>query len=180
MIVGGFTAGVLSLLLLAQGASGVLGTLTVGRFLDRYPMRALLVTLILLSVGLLGFYGFGRQQLTAVVFLALCGCAFSALAVAIQHRSMQVAPGSTDTASAGTSSAFNLGIAAGSFFGSILITRAGVRDVPLAGALLTVAALAIVVAEPYVLRHGRLPGPAVPVVVGRVVACTDSPAGSSS
>ncbi len=72
LIVGGFTAGVLSLLLLAQGASGVLGTLTVGRFLDRYPMRALLVTLILLSVGLLGFYGFGRQQLTAVVFLALC------------------------------------------------------------------------------------------------------------
>lgn len=158
LVVSGFAAGALSLLLFAQGAAGVLGTLTVGRFLDRHPRRVLVTLLTMISVGLLGFWLFGRAQVPAVILLALSGMSFSALAVAIQHRTMQVAPGSTDTASAGTSSAFNLGIAAGSFLGSVLSAHHGLRPVPLAGALLTTAALVITVAEPRLVRlFGRRP-----------------------
>jgi DHA1 family L-arabinose/isopropyl-beta-D-thiogalactopyranoside export protein-like MFS transporter/DHA1 family inner membrane transport protein len=155
LTVSGFVAGVLSLLLLAQGVAGVFGTLIVGRFLDRYPWGALVSLFAMMSVGLFGLYAFGPDKVLAVILLALSGLSFSGLAAAIQHRSMQVAPGSTDTASAGTSSAFNLGIAAGSFLGSVLIANVGVREVPLAGGLLATVALAIMVSEPRVIRLFR-------------------------
>jgi DHA1 family L-arabinose/isopropyl-beta-D-thiogalactopyranoside export protein-like MFS transporter/DHA1 family inner membrane transport protein len=155
LTVSGFAAAVLSLLLFAQGAAGVFGTLTVGRFLDRFPRGALVTLFFSVSVGMLGLYVFGFHKVLVVVLLALAGLSFSALAAAIQHRTMQVAPGSTDTASAGTSSAFNFGIAAGSFLGSVLIAHVGVRYVPLAGGLLTTAALVIIVAEPALVRLHR-------------------------
>jgi predicted MFS family arabinose efflux permease len=149
--VSGFAPAALSLLLLAQGASGVFGLLVIGRFLDRHPHGALVTLLAMLATGLLGLYAFGPVKALVVVLLGLAGLSFSGLATAIQHRSMQVAPGSTDVASAGTSSAFNLGIAAGSLLGAILIPDAGVRIVPLVGGLLVVAALLVMLSESHIV-----------------------------
>ncbi|GLX08657.1 MFS transporter [Microbispora sp. NBRC 16548] len=147
---GGFAPAALSPLLLASGIAGVAGTIVVGRLLDRRPRTALVGPLALITCALLTLYVFGALRPVAVVALCVTGMSFSALAAAIASRALQVAPGSTDIASAGSGSAFNVGIAGGSLLGGALIDHSGVRSVTVAGALLTAAALAALLCERWV------------------------------
>ncbi|WP_127499881.1 hypothetical protein [Actinoplanes solisilvae] len=73
--------------------------------------------------------------------------AWTALA-ALGARVLEVAPGTTDMAAAGTSTAFNVGITGGALLGSALLTGAGPRYPALAGAALTAVALLAILAEP--------------------------------
>jgi MFS transporter, DHA1 family, inner membrane transport protein len=84
--------------------------------------------------------------------VALAGLAFSALATALSSRVLQVAPGSVDLASAGTSVAFNVGITLGALLGSVLLSEFGVRSTALVSGLLSLAALAVALAEPWAAR----------------------------
>ncbi|NUR99667.1 MAG: MFS transporter [Kribbellaceae bacterium] len=147
-----FSSGALGPMLLASGAGGLAGTLIVGRVLDRYPWGATVVPLGLITVGLFGLFAFGQLKPVTVVLIGLIGLAFSGLAVSAQSRTLQVAPGSTDLASAGTSSAFNVGIAAGAFVGGALIDHTTVRSVALVGGLLTAAAALVMLSEPLLTR----------------------------
>ncbi|WP_238351263.1 MFS transporter [Kribbella shirazensis] len=151
----GFSSGALGPMLLASGAGGLAGTLIVGRLLDRYPWGATVAPLGLITVGLLALYGLGQFKIVTVGLIAVIGLAFSGLAVAVQSRTLQVAPGSTDIASAGTSSAFNIGIAAGAFVGGALIDTTTVRVVALVGGLLTAAAALLMLCEPLLARPRR-------------------------
>ncbi len=153
--ISGFSSGLLGPMLLASGAGGLAGTLIVGRVLDRYPWGATVLPLGLITVGLLGLYALGQVQVVTVALIAVIGLAFSGLAVAVQSRTLQIAPGSTDIASAGTSSAFNVGIAAGAFVGGALIDTTSVRAVALVGGLLTATATLVMLSEPLLVRLGR-------------------------
>ncbi|TQS24834.1 MFS transporter [Microbispora sp. KK1-11] len=155
---GGFAPAALSPLLLASGISGVAGTVVVGRLLDSRPRAALVGPLALITCALLALYVFGALHPVAVVALCVTGMSFSALAAAIASRALQVAPGSTDIASAGSGSAFNVGIAGGSLLGGALIDHSGVRSVTVAGAVLTAAALAALLCERWV-APGRASAP---------------------
>ncbi|MFC8723297.1 MFS transporter, partial [Kitasatospora sp. NPDC057198] len=141
--VSGFGKGSLGPLLSVSGIFGVLGSLLLGRYLDRYPRPALVAPLGLVTVAMLGLFACGGTRPAVLGVLALLGLSFNALAAAIQHRALQVAPGSTDMASAAMSAVFNLGIAAGSLLGAGLVATTGVRAVPLVGSLLTAAALLV-------------------------------------
>jgi predicted MFS family arabinose efflux permease len=66
---------------------------------------------------------------------------------------LDVAPGSSDVASAGTSSAFNVGIGAGAALGALALAVASVRSTALIGGLLTLTALALVLVEPRLARR---------------------------
>ncbi|MFI7039293.1 MFS transporter [Microbispora rosea] len=147
---GGFAPSALSPLLLASGISGVAGTIVVGRLLDSRPRAALVGPLALITCALLALYVFGAVHAVAVVAICVTGMSFSALAAAIASRALQVAPGSTDIASAGSGSAFNVGIAGGSLLGGALIDHSEVRSVTVAGAVLTAAALAALLCERWV------------------------------
>jgi len=152
-----FSAGSLGPLLFVSGVAGVAGAFLVGLTFDRRPWQTILVPLALLTAGLLGLYLTGGIQLAAVVFLGLSGLGFGALPPALQARTLQIAPGNTDMASAAISSAFNIGIAAGSLLGGLLIANVGTRSVALAGGLLTAAALVILLGD---MRLARRPSPA--------------------
>jgi len=151
--ISGFSPDVLGPMLLASGAGGLAGTLIVGRVLDRYPWGTTVVPLGLIALGLFGLYALGQVQAVTVALIALIGLSFSGLAVAVQSRTLQVAPGSTDIASAGTSSAFNVGIAAGAFVGGALIDTTTVRAVALVGGLLAAAAALVMLSEPLLVRR---------------------------
>jgi DHA1 family L-arabinose/isopropyl-beta-D-thiogalactopyranoside export protein-like MFS transporter/DHA1 family inner membrane transport protein len=153
--ISGFSSEVLGPMLLASGAGGLAGTVIVGRVLDRYPWGATVLPLGLITVGLLGLYALGQVQVVTIALIAGIGLAFSGLAVAVQSRTLQIAPGSTDIASAGTSSAFNVGIAAGAFVGGALIDTTTVRAVALVGGLLTAAATLVMLSEPLLVRQRR-------------------------
>lgn len=149
----GFSRQLLGPMLLVSGAGGFAGTLIVGRLLDRYPWGATVVPLGILTVGLFGLFALGQVPAATVVLITVIGLAFSGLAVATQSRTLQVAPGSTDIASAGTSSAFNVGIASGAFVGGALIDHTSVRAVALVGGLLTAAAALVMLSEPLLTRR---------------------------
>ncbi len=145
--VSGFGPASLGPLLLVSGIAGLVGAVSIGPVLDRRPRAGMVVPLVLMAGALIGLFALGTAKLPAIIMVAVTGLAYSALAPAIGHRTLQVAPGSTDIAAAGISSAFNVGIAAGSLLGGVLITGAGVRSIALAGALLVGAALAITLSE---------------------------------
>lgn len=151
--ISGFSSGVLGPMLLASGAGGLAGTLIVGRVLDRFPWGATVLPLGVIGVGLFGLYALGQVQVVTVGLIAVIGLAFSGFAVAAQSRTLQVAPGSTDIASAGTSSAFNVGIAAGAFVGGALIDTTTVRAVALVGGLLAAAGALVMLSEPLLVRR---------------------------
>ena len=145
--VGGFAPSTLALLLFVSGAAGVAGTIGVARALDPHPVASLVAPLGLGAVSLLGLSLLGEVQPAVVCLIAGVGAAFSAFATALQSRMLQVAPGSTDLASAGVSTAFNVGIAAGSLLGGALLPGPGPRLLALLGGLLTLIAFGVVATD---------------------------------
>jgi predicted MFS family arabinose efflux permease len=143
----GFAASALAPLLFVSGAAGVAGTLAVGRFLDRRPGASLMVPLGVGTAALLALWAFGALRVPAVVLVCAVGAAFSAFATAVQSRMLQVAPGSTDLASAGVSTAFNVGIAAGSVIGGALLPGPGPRPLAVVAGLLTLVALGLLIGD---------------------------------
>jgi predicted MFS family arabinose efflux permease len=141
--VSGFPDDALSLLLLVAGMAGVVGTIVIGRFIDSRPVAALTVPLGLVGGGMLVMYALGTVQPVAVAVMAVFGLGFSAFAATVQGRTLQLAPGNTDLASAASGAAFNAGIASGSLLGGALLPVTGLRSVMLVGGLIMLAALGV-------------------------------------
>ncbi|WP_422772303.1 MFS transporter [Plantactinospora sp. WMMC1484] len=145
--ISGFPAASVGVILLARGVASVLGILAVGALVDRSPWLALVGTVALQSVALLGLYTVGHRPTAAVVLLALAGMAFAAFTAALGGVVLQVAPGRSDLAAATVSAAVNVGITGGALIGSLALPRHGVQSTVLIGALLGIAALALTLCE---------------------------------
>ncbi|MFD2764284.1 MFS transporter [Micromonospora eburnea] len=161
--VSGFTAAALAPLLFVSGVAGIAGTIAVARTLDAHPVTSLLAPLGVGTASLLGLYALGSLQPATAVLLAGIGIAYAAFGAAVQSRMLQLAPGSTDLASAGVSTAFNVGIGGGSLLGSALLPGPGPQPLALVGGLLTLAALAVLAldARPRTARSAAgVPAPA--------------------
>src|SRR4051794_2630107 len=139
--VAGFPPEATGPLLLARGIAGVLGVLAVGLLVDRHPWLMMPAVVGLQVLALAVQYALGMVPAVAAVAVATAGLAIAALSAALGTRLLVVAPGGSDMASAGTSTAFNVGITAGALLGGLLLPL-GVRSTALAGALLSLAALA--------------------------------------
>ncbi|PYC66681.1 MFS transporter [Micromonospora arborensis] len=155
--VSGFADAVLAPLLFVAGTAGVVGTLAAARTLDTRPIASLLTPLSIGTAALCGMYALGALRPGAVAFIAGIGLAYAAFGCAVQNRMLQLAPGSTDIASAGVSTAFNAGIAGGSLLGGALLSTSGARPLALVGGLLTLAALTLLAVD---ARWGRATRPA--------------------
>jgi predicted MFS family arabinose efflux permease len=127
----------------------------VGLVVDRNPWLTMTAAVALQAVALSTQYVLGTTAGAAVVAVAAAGFGLAALSAVLGARVLVVAPGSTDMAAAGTSTAFNVGITAGALIGGVLLPAAGVRSTALAGAVLTLAALATVLAEPAIAARSR-------------------------
>lgn len=150
--ISGFSAATIGPLLLIRGLAGVVGV-TVGGWMADYSQTAsMIVPVALQAVALLGLYVVGDQQLLTVILVAVSGLTFTALSTALATRVLHLAPFSVDLAFAGLSTAVNVGITAGALIGALLLPEFGVRSVVLVGGLLSLAALAIVLAEPMVRK----------------------------
>lgn len=141
---------------------------------DRAVGREHLVVLVLQGVALILQYALGSVPVLAIATIAVGGLAIAAFSAVLGARTLAVAPGRSDVAAAGMSTAFNVGITGGALIGSVLLTAAGVRSTVLVGAILTLAALAVVLTEPLVssaARHqpaAKVPAPCTtaPVLAG--------------
>lgn len=151
----GFPDQYLSLLLLGQGTAGVLATLVIGQVLDRWPWGAAAVAIVVLIGALLLLTTLGHIQGFALVGIALFGVAASAIPPAMSFLTMQVAPGGTESATAMSSTLFNVGIGGGSALGAWVVATVGIAAVPLVGAGFALLALVVLAADLY--RAARRP-----------------------
>lgn len=141
--VSGLGGGAVSGVLFAFGAAALAGVIVTGPLLDRFPRATLAVPVAAQAVALLALYATGHVPAVSVVLIMLLGACVATVFMATQSRVLQVAPGPTETALAANSAAYNVGIAAGSLLGGLLLPMVGVRGAFLVGGLLTAGALAV-------------------------------------
>ncbi|MCP2265115.1 MFS transporter [Promicromonospora thailandica] len=143
----GFADRYLSALLLVQGSAGLAGTLLIGQVLDKRPWHTIVVALAALTGALVLLGTLGHVPAVALAGLALFGLAFSAVPPALSFLSLRVAPGATESATAISSSVFNIGIGGGAALGALVVATTGIGTVPLVGAAFVLAALAVLVTD---------------------------------
>ncbi|MCO8273617.1 MFS transporter [Actinoplanes sp. TRM 88003] len=146
--VSGFDPSALGPVLLLRGVAGLLGVVVAGLVVTRWGWPSWLAATVVQTLALAALFTFGANRWAAVAATALAGFALSGAASVLGTRVLEVAPGTTDMASAGTSTAFNVGITAGALLGSALLTTSGPRAPALAGAALSALAFLVVLAEP--------------------------------
>jgi DHA1 family inner membrane transport protein len=151
----GFSGPAVGAVLLVRGLAGLTGVVLVGYLVDRHGWLTMTVVIGVQALALAGQFAFGDSRAATVASIAVSGLAMAGLTAALGARVLEVAPGGSDMAGAGTSTAFNVGITSGAFIGSVLLPAAGVRSTALVGALLTLAAFAVVLAEPLLAGRGR-------------------------
>jgi DHA1 family inner membrane transport protein len=148
----GFSKAAVSPILLAGGIAGVGGVLIGGRLLERSARLALAAPIALIAVALLLLFALAHVPVAAVGLISLTSVGIAAFTTALTGRVLDVAPGSSDVASAGTSSAFNVGIGGGAALGALVLHAGSVRGTALVGGLITAAALGVLLAEPRLAR----------------------------
>jgi predicted MFS family arabinose efflux permease len=148
--------------LLLAGLASLAGLTCASLLVSPNPGVAVLGPLGVLCPSMLGLYVFGTAAPPAVALQAAESLGVAGLGVSMQARVLVVAPRRTDIASAGFSSPYNVGIAAGPVIGGFILSGPGLRSAALAGGLLAGAALTVVLCESFCwavrLRRSRLPG----------------------
>ncbi len=135
-------------ILFLRGLTGLAGAVIAGFLVTRHAWRTMVVLIAGQAVAMAAQYEWGDVQVAAVVAAALAGLVLSALTTVLAARVLEVAPASTDLASAGVSTAFNVGITAGALAGSYLLADGAVHESALLAALITSVGLVVVLAEP--------------------------------
>ncbi|GGM35405.1 MFS transporter [Promicromonospora citrea] len=151
----GFPDRWLSGLLLVQGTAGLVGTLLIGQVLDKQPWHTVVVALSALTGALVLLGTLGHVPAVALAGLALFGLAFSAVPPALSFLSLRVAPGATESATAISSSVFNIGIGGGAALGALVVATTGIHAVPLVGAAFVLAALVVLGLDLWTTRRAR-------------------------
>ncbi|HVQ96688.1 MAG TPA: MFS transporter [Mycobacteriales bacterium] len=155
--VSGFPVEAVSLLLLLGGSASLAGAMVSGWLVARRPEVVVVGPVVLLALALLALYAFGTMRPATVALLAVIGLGFAIMVTGVQHWIFEVAPGSSDVATAGSSAAFNFGIGSGALIGGLLLPSTGVRSTALVGGLLAVTAVAVLLAGPMAALPARAP-----------------------
>lgn len=146
--VSGFGQSTVTQLLLLFGVASAVGGVLGGRASDRHPSAALPATLLALATVLALMRVAGHSQALTVALLICWGVSAFALVPALQARVVAIAGPTSTLAATVNIAAFNVGIAAGSALGEVMVNAGQLRATPLAA---TVAVLAAVI--PAVLSH---------------------------
>jgi DHA1 family inner membrane transport protein len=139
----GFTAQVVSLLLLAYGAGSFVGNLVAGRLTD-WSLSATVRGVFGGLVGVLAVFPVALMwQPSAVVAVLLLGLLATATIAPLQGLILRHAGAAPTLAVSVNVGAFNLGAAVGSALGGVLIAAGGLRWTGLVGASLSLLGLAL-------------------------------------
>lgn len=148
--IAGFEPQMVGLVLLAYGVSVAIGNVWGGRLADRKgPVGALKIIFGLLAAVLLVLtFTASNPWLVVLTVLAWGAVAFGnvpGLQVYVVRQAEQVAPDATDVAAGFNISAFNLGVAGGSWAGAQVVAHLGLAHTPWIAALVTLGALGLTV-----------------------------------
>jgi len=140
-----FSQDTITLLLLLSGAFIALGNMIGGKISNKNPLKALMILFALLAIVLWLLYIASPYKIPTIIVLALMGFFAFSIVPGMQLYIVQLAekhlPGTEDVSSSLNIAAFNIGIATGSFAGSLIVASAtGVRAVALEGSAFVVIA----------------------------------------
>lgn len=132
-------------ILLLYGVGLTIGNTVAGRLSDWKLMPTIVGMLILLTIVMGSFYVTSEYKVWAIVTVFLWGFASFGHVPGLQMRVIAQAKGAPNIAASLNISAFNLGIALGSFVGGIVInTGLGLKTIPLVAAFLTILCMGMV------------------------------------
>ncbi len=143
--VSGFAEESVPLLLMLGGAVGVVAMWLTGRFLDRWPVRSMVVGEAAMLVMWLGLASLGQYKVAAIGMIVIQGIAWSLLVAAMLNWSLRHTPWRSDIGVGAQASVFNAGFAAGSVIGGSMLAAWGAQWLPLASAACIAVALTLVV-----------------------------------
>ena len=138
----GIDLSAISLLLLVFGLASAMGSLLGGRAADRWPRATLPVALGSLALILAAFGSLGAQAVAIVPLLFAWGLVGFVLSPALQARVVTAAGAGSTLASSLNISAFNVGIAAGSIAGGVVVAGGGLAMTPFVAAVFAALAIA--------------------------------------
>src|SRR3954453_16566407 len=113
----GIPPGLVPLIFVCFGVGSLVGTNGVGRFADRRPVAALIGCALAAGLVLALLIPLSANPVTAVIVITLLGAVSMAIPTAATGLSVRLAHSAPTLAAAFTVSAFNGGVAAGSFIG---------------------------------------------------------------
>jgi DHA1 family inner membrane transport protein len=132
----------LAALLLAYGVAGVVGNVVAGPLTDRFGSRRVATAALIGQVAALVVLPFVEASFAAcVVVFAIWGVAAFAMAIPVQHRLVHVDPAASALVLSWYSTAMYVGIAIAPPIGGLALSAGGAEAVPVAGAVVTLAAL---------------------------------------
>lgn len=141
---GGIPGGQVGWWLMGFGAVGMVGNHLGGSMVDRKPLLAMVVFLVVVSIGMLAAVPLATQHIWLMVALAAWGIGYTALFVVCQVRVMQAGAQAQALAASLNISAANAGIGLGAILGGVGIGHFGLNSIGVIASL--IAGLAIVVA----------------------------------
>ena len=154
--IAGFTPGSVTWLLIVFGIGLFLGNLAGGKAADRALTPTLAVLLIALALVLAALTFTAHAKIPAIITLLLMGAFGFATVPGLQMRVLHFASDAPTMASSANIAAFNLGNAIGAYLGGRTIAAGlGLTSPAWVGALLTVAALAVLVSATALARRSR-------------------------
>lgn len=144
----GFSAGMVTWVLLIYGVSVAAGNLWGGRLADRLgPVKALQIIFLLLALVLALFGLTAHNGTLALLTVLLWGAvAFGnvpGLQVYVVQQAERYAPHAVDVASGLNIAAFNLGIAGGAWAGGMVVNHLGLMATPWIGSVVVLVALGV-------------------------------------
>jgi MFS transporter, DHA1 family, inner membrane transport protein len=145
---GGLPSGAISPILLISSAVGVL---VASYLVTRRPRGVMAGGVAGIAATLFLFAVFSHVGIADILVFCAFGFSLSGLAIGVQSRVLDIAPGGLNVASAGNSATFNIGIGGGALVGGLLLQGPGVRAIPIAGSVVAACGLALLVAERWLL-----------------------------
>lgn len=131
-----FSPTITTLMLLWFGVAGIVGSALFGRYYERSPYLFLLssVVMLLLCLVILSAIAPAMNLMPTVILVLFWGIGMIGIALALQFKTLKLAPKDTDVAMSLFSGIYNIGIGGGAFLGSAVISSLGLFAVGYVGA----------------------------------------------
>jgi predicted MFS family arabinose efflux permease len=127
--IGGLDATGVGPLLLAFGAAGIAGNFAAGAAAARDVRRTIIAVSLTLAAVLVAMPLVGTTPISAAALLVIWGFAFGGLPVSVQTWILQAAPDAPEAATGLNTFMFNLAIALGALFGSVVVQTIDITGV---------------------------------------------------
>nr|WP_197721045.1 MFS transporter [Listeria grayi] len=142
-----YSASTIVILLVLYGIAVAIGNTLGGNLANNNPLRALLYMFAALALSILGIYIFLHSQVMGLIMVLIMGLFAFMNVPGLQLYAVQLAekyvPSATAMASALNISAFNIGIAIGSYLGGQVTSHLGLEYTPIFGFFMVLSAVVI-------------------------------------